>query len=150
MSAKKKAIKELLRAKKLYINPVIDKVRTVGLRGYTSRKAPTSAVMHDAGLLDAVGFNRAKDFLKKKLAQTDASLKGLAHISSGDSSSAAKLKDSLKALRKAKSSDLASKYKYKNIDLKNKLMAKSLFIVPSVVAADRMFTDGHGTAKDED
>jgi len=150
MSASKKVIKEILRAKNLYITPAIDTVRTIGIRSYTSAKKPTSRLMHEAGILDAAGINVAKDFIKKKLAQTDTAFKGLAHIGSGSSSTAASLKDSLKKLRKIKTEDLASRYKYKNIDLKNKIIAKSLFAIPSALVIDRMYGNGHGTAEDED
>jgi len=150
MSAKKKAIKELLRAKNMYITPILDKVRTIHLRSYISPKKPSSRLMHEAGILDASGLKMARDAIKKKLAQTEAGLKGLAFSFGGKTRSAAQYKDALKRLKKAKSKDLASKYKYKNIKLKNKIMAKSMFVIPAALVADRLYTDGHGTAKDED
>ena len=150
MSAAKKAIKEILRAKRLYLTPAVGNVKSIGIRSYTAAKKPSSKLMHESGILDAAGLNVAKDFIKKKLAQTDTAFKGLAHLGSGNASSGAALRDSLKKLRKAKTSDLASKYKYKNINLKNKIMAKSLFAVPAALVLDRMYGDGPGTAKDED
>jgi len=149
MSAKKTAIKELLRAKDLYIKPAIDTVRTVGIRSYLSAKKPSSSLMHEAGILDAAGINIAKDFIKKKLIETDASIKGIAFTLGGSVKSSAKFKDALKALKKVRTSMEASKYKYKKINLKNKIMAKALFAIPAAVAMDRMYTDGHGTAKDK-